>query len=110
MKSGIALYNIELDGCLNGVFTNDEQDGKIFNEIAKIHTELGEDDFCGVYHCFYFDSPRLRNDCELTIDLVPDTDGTYSFTWKSDGAAIFEGTGYLMNERQLAVHYRAAKR
>jgi hypothetical protein len=107
MKSGIALYSLEDDGCLNGVFTNDELDGEINNEIAKLHTELGEDDdLCGIYHCFFFDRPELRNNCELTIDLVPGKEQTYSFTWESEGSVIFSGIGYRMNEKQVVVHYK----
>ncbi len=60
MKSGIVLYNIELDGCLNGVYTNDACDGEIFNEIAMMRTKKPDsDDLCGVYLCTYFENSKF---------------------------------------------------
>jgi hypothetical protein len=56
---GIVLYNIELNGCLNGVHTN--------NEIAK-SKEKKENGITGLYDCFYFDfnlAGTSRVDCIL---------------------------------------------
>ena len=105
METGIVLYNIELDGCLNGVYTNDHVDGDIFNEIARRHTNIGEDDLSGIYDCFYFDINNSRIDAELTIGIKSNKNRTYAFSWEVKGKIIFEGIGYRMNEKQVAVHY-----
>jgi len=107
MTTGIVLYNIELNGCLNGVFTNDGLSGVIYNEIAKIKGGARSHDFSGIYDCFYFDRPDLRNDVELEIST---SNGMYTFTWRNitTRQAIFIGTGFLMNEKQIAVHYVSA--
>ena len=105
MVKGVALYNIELDGCLNGVFTNDNIDGQIFNEIAKISTSIGADGLSGIYHCFYFDSGNSRNDAELTIGIANGTTKKYDFSWVVNNKIVFKGVGYKMNEKQVVVHY-----
>ena len=102
---GIVLYNIELNGCLNGVYTNNMADGIIFNEIAKLRKKFSEDEFEGDYDCFYFDKDPIRNDAELIIRKVEGKHRTYSFRLNVDGKARFNGIGYKMNEKQLAVHY-----
>ena len=107
---GIVLYDIQLNGNLNGVFTNIPADGNIFTETAILKMPLPPDNYCGIYDCFYFDrqsmnQPIQRNDVELKISCSRHR-GTYSFLWTNlNGNAIFEGTGFLMNERQFAVNY-----
>ena len=107
MESGLAFYTIETDGCLNGVFTNDALDGVIYNEIAKKNSNIGEDPLCGLYDCFYFDSPDLDNRVELSIDTESwsKTGRSYAFIWFKKGKKVFQGTGYKMNEGQVVVHY-----
>ena len=108
MVDGIILYTIESGGCLNGVFTNKKLDGEIYNEIARKHTETGDNDLSGEYNCFYFDTgeeQNLRCNAELSIGIKNGTKGTYSLLWEIDGKPVFEGLGYHMNEKQLVVHY-----
>jgi hypothetical protein len=111
METGIALYSIELHGCLNGVYTNDDLKGKIFNEIAtlrgKRHFE-NEEEICGVYDCVYFGNNNKREGYELLISSKSNEKmREYEFTWRSKKGDIeFEGIGYKMNDRQIAVHYR----
>ncbi len=112
MVQGIILYNIELDGCLNGVYTNDYNDGIIFNEVAKLRPDSRNDrdsssGITGTYDCFYFDKPSLRNNTELKIKLAQGMKGRYEFVWRDErNRVIFEGVGYIMNQRQIAVHYK----
>ena len=106
--AGIALYNIELDGCLSGVYSNDDEKvaGEIFNEICRKRktSNTSEDSLVGTYDCFYFDLKNERCSAILEID---NHKKTYLFTWKDiDGKkVIFEGVGYKMNNNQIAVHY-----
>jgi hypothetical protein len=113
MKIGIALYNIELHGCLNGVFTNDGGYGEISNEVAKLKqgTEAGEDKISGEYDCFYFDEKNTPEYGTLTIvannkHKIKTDIYEFDFTWKdTKGNIDFKGIGYKMNEKQIAVHY-----
>ena len=107
IKEGIALYNIELNGCLNGVYTNEhmQTQGVIYNEVNRIKTTktLGKDDVSGIYDCFYFDLKNFRVEAELEISL---TNNIYYFTWRDlFGKILFKGVGYKMNDKQIAVHY-----
>jgi len=110
IKEGIGLYNIELDGCLNGVYTNEHKTlgGEILNEIARIRQKDKSDptSIAGIYNCFYFDYKNARVDAELTIKY---SNRTYEFEWVDVTGpkrhTLFKGIGYKMNEKQLAVHY-----
>lgn len=114
MESGIALYSIELNGCLNGVYTNDGLDGEIFNEIARMKNQkkMMSNEICGEYECFYFDGIDGRAGWSLIIEYKNPQGKTneYIFTWKNKiGNTTFIGSGYKMNERQIAVHYVPAQ-
>lgn len=105
VKEGIALYSIEADGCLNGVYTNEHRTtgGVICNEIARIKDRSKvKDDCSGLYDCFYFEEKgRLEGELEITVK-----NRVYTFEWRdSSGTPIFRGQGYKMNGRQIAIHY-----
>lgn len=102
MVSGLVLYDIELDGCLNGVYTNDHAAGLIYNEIARRRPDSPDGDLSGIYDCFYFDENNSRNNAVLTISRIG---RTYHLEWRTDSRIIFNGVGYIMNEKQLVVHY-----
>lgn len=104
MVNGIVLYDIELDGCLNGVYTNDGPgvQGVIYNEVARKKKTMPTG-IAGDYDCFYFDISNARHDVDLTI--TPGPTRTFDFLWAENSKPIFCGVGYLMNERQIAVRY-----
>lgn len=107
IKEGIAIYTIELNGCLNGVYTNEHNNtnGVIYNEVNRIKTTktLGKDGVSGIYDCFYFDLKNFRVEAELQIDFI---NNIYYFTWRDlFGKILFKGVGYKMNDRQVVVHY-----
>ncbi len=111
MEEGIVLYDIELDGCLNGVYTNEHPtvDGNIYNEINRRQDKVKGDnwDINGVYECFYFDLNNQRINATLTISYAQGRTNTYNFVWREIGQTVdsFTGIGYKMNPRQIAVHY-----
>jgi hypothetical protein len=107
IRDGIVLYNIEMDGCLNGVYTNESSmiRGKIFNEVARKRERINTEVIIGIYECFFFDNLNLRVNAILKI-VSEKSDRVYKFTWRDEeGNFMFEGIGYKMNEAQIAVHY-----
>lgn len=104
VKQGIALYSIELDGCLNGVYTNEHEDGRIRNEIA-VKTSSDNEDLIGTYEYTYFDGQE-RYIGLLEIRSLHSK--TFTFEWRDEsGNLVFSGTGYKMNEKQVAVRYES---
>jgi len=106
---GIVLYNIELNGCLNGVYTNNDSNGMIFNEIAR-RKAGSNNSIQGDYVCSYTENGNVLKEATLTIAETNKTlNRNYTFVWKdSKGQRIFEGIGFIMNEKQIAVYYKKA--
>lgn len=106
VEEGIVLYSIELDGSLNGVYTNEHTD-EIFNEIAR-KNDGNPNQITGSYDCFYFEENNSRTNARL---IITNEGRTFAFTWFGMGnnnQPIFTGIGYQMNQRQIAVHYQSA--
>ncbi|HTB31985.1 MAG TPA: hypothetical protein VK808_08175 [Bacteroidia bacterium] len=102
---GIVLYDIELDECLNGVWTNQHNEGVICNEIAKRTNpseKNNDDEIAGFYKSTYIEFDNNIHNGTLTIEPF---EGGYSFLWKYENGNTFKGKGYRMNTRQIAVHY-----
>lgn len=105
---GLILYTIELDGCLNGVYTNNKADGLVSNEIAKrkdTYTITDEDAISGNYDSVYIISSNSISHVNLRIGIENGTKRTYLFDWIENGKSIFNGRGYKINDRQIIVHY-----
>jgi hypothetical protein len=102
---GIILYNIQRDGCLNGVYSNLGVRGEIYNEICRRKDNVIPG-ILGAYYSMWFDQ---GNDCisdrELNIRLHNNTPGIFEFEWTVAGAINFVGIGYQMNDTQIALTY-----
>ncbi|MDI1256625.1 MAG: hypothetical protein PSV16_11045 [Flavobacterium sp.] len=104
---GIILYEIERNGNLNGVYTNNHPftNSRIFTETATLR---GEVSFEGeietrIYDCFYFDAVDGATNCTLIFRII---NGIYQGQWIFDnGDVIFIGEGFQMNDRQIAISY-----
>ncbi|MBN8697690.1 MAG: hypothetical protein J0L87_14255 [Bacteroidetes bacterium] len=103
--TGIVLYTIEQDGCLNGIYTNESCDGEIFNEIARKDNPSEGKDIIGSYNCFYFENKNNRVNAKLTISLRKSKKRTYDFSWNVDNKILFKGIGYKTSDKQIVVHY-----
>jgi hypothetical protein len=114
MEYGIALYAIELNHCLNGVYTNDGLKGEICNEIAKRRGTVAPgyvddpEEINGIYDCIYFGNKNTREGYELLIGSNPKNKiREYEFIWRNKkGQEEFKGIGYKMNDKQVAVQYK----
>ena len=99
MKFGIILYNIELDGNLTGVYTNDFENGIILTEIAKFKSKTID---TTTYNVVYFNKDNSSSNATLEMKL---TNGTYTCEWIEDNKVKFTGKGFKMNDRQIAIYY-----
>ncbi|WP_298119075.1 hypothetical protein [Flavobacterium sp.] len=104
---GIILFNIELNGNLNGVYTNNlTPNAEIYTETAKLKddTLVENGTEVHIYDSFYFDAVEGRVDCTLTFRI---TNGIYIAEWRLLGneKTLFIGEGFLMNNRQIAISY-----
>lgn len=105
MEFGIVLYDIEKDGNLNGVYTNNVVKGKIFTETARLKSKKNN---VSTYDFFYFDIEDTYTG-KLTIT---EKDGVLDCTWNvyeindGKGGDLFTGQGFKMNERQIAIYYK----
>ena len=119
--SAIALYNIELDGSVNGVYTNIPAHGIIFNEIVrKIERESNLDEVSGDYTCSWIDENNTRHGGILRITprvnhvrTNPDRNRILNFQWLEGDLPnenlVYVGIGYQMNQHQIAVHYWSSR-
>lgn len=113
-KNGIVLYDIQMDGCLTGVYTNEPADGLIYNEIARKKKEsITEKDspenwnIEGEYTCSWIDINNDREECLLRISRRNDNPRIFNIEWL-DGRTRnprFSGIGYKMNSKQFVVRY-----
>lgn len=107
MTNGIITFEILPDGCLNGVYSNDDlaTKGKIFNEIAKkINLDTSDDSITGTYNCAWFDIGAIIEESKLIITLV--NNGSYKLEWTKNGIIMFEGAGWKTRDNQLTCFYR----
>jgi hypothetical protein len=101
--NGLIIYDIQLNGGLSGIYTNELEDGNINLEIAtKISGGSGIE---GTYHSIYSQGGVSIFEAALEITLKTNRKNTLKFIWTHNKSTIFEGIGYLMNQTQIAVHY-----
>lgn len=104
---GIVLYNIERDGNLNGVYTNNLiPNSFIFTETARRRfSDPFDNDRNRRYDFFYFDTNNNQQNGILTMSI--DNNNIYNVDWVLDGDLnpTFRGQGFLMNDRQIAISY-----
>ena len=103
MFNGLIVYDIQLDGNLSGAYRNQKDLGNVNLEIATKKDKNTE--IIGTYNCLYFQDGQSNCDVELIIDKGNGLN-CFSFEWRNKGGnLVFKGIGYLMNQKQIAVHY-----
>ena len=113
-EQGVAVYEILPDNCLNGVYSNNLCDNKLYNEIARKKSEIPEivdkTGLSGVYECAYTEMDQPIKTCELHITTGKKKNrGEFYFLWKKGEKDIFEGSGWKTKENQITVSYRSIK-
>ena len=103
---GIVLYDLERNGNLNGVYTNNHPliHNTIFTETARFRpndSNINGNTEIRQYDCFYFDTEG-GIECNLRFTI---TNGIFDAVWSIGQRVIFGGQGFQMNERQIAISY-----
>jgi hypothetical protein len=110
---GMIAYEIVGDGCLNGLWSNDDKGrGKVMNEIAR---KKGPDskkwdkasdenrmNINGEYNCAWIERGEVPTIAELKISNMG---SAYSFEWLVDGVEHFIGVGRQVGAKQVLVTY-----
>ena len=115
-KLGIVVYTIEKDGCMNGVYTNETNNGNVCNEIAIKKTKplhsinWYPNDLPGEYDVAFFERTATGIK-EFSMDLIiaPPVNGMHEVKWTEKGNPAnikFSGSGYVMNGWQFVVRYQ----
>ena len=106
---GIVLYDMQLDGNLNGVYTNDHRElsGRILTETARV--KLNSEPFEGMdgtfeYDAVYIDVDNTFVNCDLTL-IVRNRIIKAEWRLQNQTGIIFRGEGFVMNDRQIALSY-----
>ncbi len=107
--NGIIKYNIEPDGCLTGIFSNNDSkinpsQCDIYPEIAKKRSSdnLGNN-LVGTYDCFFFGG---KPNCKLEI-IESENEMVFHFEWstKKEPEPFHRGIGMRIDEKTIVVAY-----
>jgi hypothetical protein len=105
---GVILYDIQLNGNLNGVYTNNRTpNSELYTETARLLPgSVGDFRTNGrmVYECFYFDAESGRVNARLEFEII---NGLINARWfiGNDQNPTFTVQGYQMNQTQIAIAY-----
>jgi hypothetical protein len=102
---GLIIYDVLPNGCLNGVYSNDDARLDIGNEIAKKNNTNVDID--GDYSCAWIE---LGGNPPLLAALeVRNNNGVYEFIWRQQNGnnEIFRGHGIRLNNQIAVVYWRA---
>ena len=99
---GIAVYRILQDGCLNGTWSHNNNNGEIFNEIAK-RKNPNDNCLCGIYKYSFIETDLVVHEGELEII---ENRNSYDFTWREGNDVKFKGIG-LRTDNIVSVSYWA---
>ncbi|WP_026705037.1 hypothetical protein [Flavobacterium soli] len=105
---GQILYDLQLDGSLTGVYTNNHPalSGILLTEIARVRLDsqaYDRSDGIFEYDSVYIDIENSTVNCELTFRV---NNRIIQAEWRlENGRIVFRGEGFLMNDRQIALSY-----
>lgn len=105
---GTIVYQIEKDGCLNGLYHNEDQPTKTYNEIARQTSNTDETDkLTGTYIASWID---IDNTVKVgTLTITKRNKKEYILTWQVDGKNVYRGSGTLTKGNQLTASFATAK-
>lgn len=100
---GIVNYEIIGDGCLNGIWTNNDvnRGGIIMNEIARMKTYI-DDTIIGEYSVAWIEPNKQPTTGTLAITKKGEE---LHFNWKNNNKSIFNGIGLKLGLNNIIVFY-----
>lgn len=109
---GVVVYTIEKNGCLNGVYANDENPlpNHVYNEIAKRTTDINKEyPLAGTYLCSWIEWSN-KGDIIVNGVLTINWQGNYyDVVWRDNkNNRLFVGKGFQTGDYQLTVRYEEA--
>lgn len=110
IETGVVLYTIERDGCLNGLYTNEHAKGTISNEIAihKDGTQAKDwpEEITGEYTITYLENGK-NTIYHGYLNIQNVGYNIYRFEWHPGNGGHFKGTGYKMRDNLIVVRYES---
>jgi hypothetical protein len=107
---GIIIYDIAGDGCLNGLWNNNNNSKmRVMNEIARNMQDepnaIYSDDITGLYTVSGIDERGNKPNCdELRVSSTPNS-SIYRFEWNNLGNRVFTGSGFRIGLNKIAITY-----
>ncbi len=95
---GMVVYDIHENGCLNGLWTNNSNEGVVRNEIA-VKTPKG-DGIDGNYNVTWIE---IDGEVSEKVELeIKKENGVYKLEWKGE----FKGKGFLINKKLVITYWK----
>ena len=99
---GIVIFEMKEDGCLNGLWTNNQEKGEVYNEIAK--------KFSGDKNCFtglYSDSWIQEDEIVNGKLRVSEENGIYTLEWiYEENKPHYKGSGFKFGNLLVATYWQ----
>ncbi|MEZ5015803.1 MAG: hypothetical protein R2800_02020 [Flavipsychrobacter sp.] len=104
---GTVVYQIEEDGCLNGLYRNEDQPQKTYNEIAR-QTECTDDTdaLVGSYIASWID---IDDTVKVGTLIITKDKKDYDLVWSIDDKPVYKGKGKLTGANQLTASFATAR-
>lgn len=106
---GITVLNIAADGCLNGLWTNNDVGGELFNEVWKktnkspVLVNINGEELYKEYLLSYNESNLKSMNGSVSLEI--DNNNVISVIWKVKKCDCdFHGRGFLI-DKQLIIYY-----
>ena len=107
---GIVKFQIQNNGILDGIYTNNALNGRVLNEtVIKSRVSPG---LIGTYDCTYQDHDVITYHGELKIDLQNGSTTNFKLSWdiidhiNNNNHFYFSGDGFLFSASELIVSYK----
>ncbi len=101
---GIVVYEMSLDGCLTGFWTDNKLQGELLNEIAKKKSGL-PNQLEGEYKSAYIDIGNVVVEGELVVEKTKDN--LYTLKWINikNNKIEYIGYGYKFGNQFIASYW-----
>ena len=101
---GIIVYEIKENGCLNGLYTNNDPNRQVMNQIAKKFKEDKSNDILGMYTTAWIEGDNeIRNG---TLEIKPERNEIYSLEEIVESKILYKGSGFKFGNLLVATYWK----